>query len=195
MDAGIVTALVVALARFPGGAPLASPSGRFVVENEDRNPDAAVRHAHALHLVERRTRERHLLLEYGREVAAAWAPDRDALAITNHVGSTQSTLLVVLVEPGGTLRQVDVGEALYAAFPSLRGELVSYLHVHLELVRWRRGGVVECRLRAYAGSGPELTRRYAVSTDGQAELLGGPKRTARPASPPREQPVPGEPRS
>jgi len=198
MNAGVVTALVVALARFPGGAPLASASGRFIVENEDRPPDAPARYLHALYVVEKRTKERRLLLEYARNVTAAWAPDRDAIAVTNHVGSTQSTLSVFLFDHDGTSRRLDAGEALYAAFPNLRGELVSYLHVHLELVQWHRGGVVECKLRAYAGAGKEITRRYLVNVDGgQAQVLTATtKATPRPAgSPAREPAAPAEPRS
>ena len=197
MNAGVVTALVVALARFPGGAPLASASGRFIVENEDRPPDAPARYLHALYVVEKRTKERRLLLEYARNVTAAWAPDRDAIAVTNHVGSTQSTLSVFLFDHDGTSRRLDAGEALYAAFPNLRGELVSYLHVHLELVQWHRGGVVECKLRAYAGAGKEITRRYLVNVDGgQAQVLTSAKEKVRPGpASAHERPTSAEPRS
>jgi hypothetical protein len=197
MLAGVVTALVVAVAGFPGGAPLTSASGRFIVENEDRPPDAPARYQHALYVVERRTKERRLLLEYARALTAAWAPDRDALAVTNHVGSTQSTLTVFVLEPGGALRKLDAGEALYAAFPNLRGELVSYLHVHLELVQWQRGGVVECKLRAYAGTGPDLNRRYLVNVDGQAQVLtsGKAKRSRPPTGGSRGVAPDGEPSS
>jgi hypothetical protein len=170
MFPGVVTALVVTLARFPGGPPLASASGRFFVENVDLEGKSSVR-SHALFVTERQSRERRLLLQYGRDVAVAWAPDRDALAVVNHVGSTQTTLSVFVVEKGAAFRKVDVGDALYAAFPSLRGELTSYLHVHLELVQWRRGGAVECKLRASGGSGPDVSRRYVVGPDGQAKRL------------------------
>jgi hypothetical protein len=170
MFPGVVTALVVTLARFPGGAPQASASGRFVVENVDLDGKSSQR-SHALFVTERESKERRLLLQYARAVSVAWAPDRDAVAVVNHVGSTQTTLSIFLVEQGAAFRRVDVGDALYAAFPNLRGELTSYLHVHLELVQWRRGGSVECRLRASGGSGRDLSRRYAVGLDGQARQL------------------------
>jgi hypothetical protein len=172
MNAGILTAVVVTLARFPGAAPLQSPSGRFVVENEDRPPNTPARYLHALYVTEKRTRERRLLVEYARNVQVAWAPDRDALAVTNHVGSTQSTLTVYLFDRDGASRKLDAAETLYAAFPNLRGELVPFLHVHLALVQWHRGGAVECRLHAYAGTGKDIDRRYLVNVDGgQAQVL------------------------
>lgn len=170
MFPGVVTALVVTLARFPGGAPLASASGRFVVENVDLEARSASR-SHALFVTERPSKARKLLLQYGREVRVAWAPDRDVLAVMNRVGSTQTTVAVFVLEQGGAFRKVDVGDTLYAAFPNLRGELTSYLHVHLEVVQWRRGGGLECRLRASGGSGPDLLRRYLVGLDGKARQL------------------------
>jgi hypothetical protein len=189
MFASVVTALVLALARYPGDGPAVSASRRFTVSSEDR-ADPRARYQHALYVAERGgTNARRVLLEYPRSVSVAWAPDRDVVAVTNHVGSTQSSVSLFVVEPGATFRKVDVAEALYAAFPNLRGELVSYLHVHLELVQWRRDGLVECRLRAYAGAGPELTHRYAVSADGVAKRLsatssGGAKREQPPEAPP-----------
>jgi hypothetical protein len=167
---GVVTALIVTLARFPGGAPQASASGRFLVENVDLEGKSSTR-THALFVTERRSKERRLLLQYGRDVSVAWAPDRDVLAVMNHLGSTQTTLSLFVVEQGGTFRKVDVGDALYAAFPNLRGELTSYLHVHLELVQWRHGGAVECKLRASGGSGKDVSRRYEVNVDGRAKRI------------------------
>jgi hypothetical protein len=169
MIAGLAVALVLGVAQYPGDAPLASASRRFTVANEDRAEASRAGNHHVLYVVERRSGARRPLLEYPRQVTVAWAPDREALAVTNHVGSTQTTLAVFVLE-GDAFRKVDVAEALFAAFPNLRGELAPYLHVHLELVGWRRDGV-ECRLRAYAGQGPNLARRYAVSGDGRAKRL------------------------
>lgn len=167
---GVVAAIVFTVARFPGGGPLPSASGRLVVENVELEGKSAAR-AHALFVTDRATRERKLLLQYARSVAVAWAPDRDALAVMNRVGNTQSTLVIYTMEKGVNYRKTDVAEVLYAAFPNLRGELTSYLHVHLELVQWRRDGGLECRLRASGGSGPDVLRRYLVTRDGKAERL------------------------
>jgi hypothetical protein len=172
MFASVVTALVLTLtvARYPGDGPKTSASGRFVVANVDLEQKSTTR-SHALFVTERRTQARKLLLQYPRDVDVAWAPDRDALAVTSRVGSTQTTLALFTVEDGATFRKLDVTEALYAAFPSLRGELNQYLHVHLQLVRWRPGGAVECQLRASAGSGPNVARKYVVGLDGQAKRI------------------------
>ncbi len=168
MLAVLLATLVLSAARYPGDAPLASASRRFVVADE--GPDAArASGRHVLYVVERRSGARRPLLEYPRQVTVAWAPDREALAVASEVGSTQTTLSVFVLE-GQTFRKLEVGEALFTTFPNLRGELAPYLHVHLELVGWRRDGV-ECRLRAYAGSGPNVSRRYVVSVDGRAKRL------------------------
>jgi hypothetical protein len=168
MYAGLLTALVLAVARYPGHAPLASASGRFVVANVELDQKTG-RFPHALFVTERSSNARKLLLQYPREATVAWAPDRDALAVTTQVGSTQTTLTLFVVESGAAFRKLDVAEALYAAFPSLRGELSQYLHVHVELVAWHGGGAVDCQLRATAGNGPNISRRYAVTVDGQAK--------------------------
>jgi hypothetical protein len=167
MIASLLSALVLTLARYPGDGPVASASRRYVVENETREQPSRAGNHHQLFVVERGSGTRRPLLEYRRQVTVAWAPDREAIAVTNEVGSTQTTLALFVLEGDG-FRKLDVGEALYASFPGLRGELVPYLHVHLELVGWRRDGV-ECRLRAYAGTGPNVTRRYVVGLDGKAK--------------------------
>ena len=169
MIASLVSALVLTLARYPGDAPAPSASRRFVVENETREQPSRAGNHYQLFVVEQRSGARRPLLEYPRHVTVAWAPDREALAVTNELGSTQTTMALFVLE-GDAFRKLDVGEALYASFPGLRGELVPYLHVHLELVGWRRDGV-ECRLRAYAGTGPNVSRRYVVGVDGKAKRV------------------------
>jgi hypothetical protein len=169
MISSLALAVVLAAARYPGDAPLASASRRFTVANEDHAEASRAGNRHVLYVVEKTSGARRPLLEYPREVTVTWAPDREALAVTNHVGSTQTTLSVFVLEQDA-FRKVDVAEALFTAFPSLRGELAQYLHVHVELVAWRRDGV-ECRLRASAGTGPNIARRYAVSADGRAKRI------------------------
>jgi hypothetical protein len=167
MIATLLAALLLSAAQYPGDAPLSSASRRFTVANEDRTEASKAGNRHALYVVERKSGNRLPLLEYPRQVTVAWAPDREALAVTNHVGSTQTTLSFFVLE-GGSFRKVDVAEALFASFPNLRGELAPYLHVHLELVGWRRDGV-ECRLRASAGTGPNVSRQYLVTANGKAK--------------------------
>jgi hypothetical protein len=169
MIASLVSALVLTLARYPGDGPVASASRRYVVENETREQASRAGNHHQLFVVERGSGTRSALLEYPRQVTVAWAPDREALAVTNEVGSTQTTMALFVLE-GRAFRKLDVGEALYTAFPGLRGELMSYLHVHIELVGWRHDGV-EVRLRASAGSGPNVNRKYVVGVDGKAKKV------------------------
>lgn len=171
MFASMLTALVLALARYPGDGPHASASGRFEVSNRNRDPRSPVGKSHTLIVTERRSSSKRLLLEYPGKVTVVWAPDRDVLAVTNLAGSTQSTVSLFVLEDGASFRKLDVGAALFAAFPNLRGELAPYLHVHLEVIRWRRDGAVECRLVAYAGNGPRVDRRYTVTADGVAKRL------------------------
>jgi hypothetical protein len=166
MIASLVSALVLTLARYPGDAPAPSASRRFVVESVSREQPSRAGNHYQLFVVELGSGARRPLLEYPRHVTVVWAPDREALAVTNEVGSTQTTLALFVLE-GDAFRKLDVGEALYASFPGLRGELSTYLHVHIELVTWRRDGV-ECRLRASAGNGPKVSRRYVVGVDGKA---------------------------
>ena len=69
-------------------------------------------------------------------------------------------------------RKLNLRAILEASFPDLRQDLAyTFTSSHIELLRWRVHGLVDCRVSAYAGEVAGLDRKYRVSLTDQAKTL------------------------
>jgi hypothetical protein len=172
----VALALVVTLTAatsYPGTlASTASSSGRYTVENVDLDEPTAAGNHHALFLVDHTAPSRGLLMEYGRNVEVSWAPDRDAVAVTEHAGSSDAEVLVFMIENGRVTRRVALLSLVTAARPELGREVRRHGHRYLDLVRWNDAGRLECRLRANDGGTP-IDARLDIGLDGTVSSIPG----------------------
>jgi hypothetical protein len=149
---------------FPGAAEARDPTGRYAVtcvsaENSDGGGH------HDLNLDVLKSSQSRRLLSFGRHATVFWAPDGNALAITDWGGSDFSTIQVFYPErPGAT---VDLGAELSRSFPSLPERERNH-HVYLEAVRWLDAKTLRFRLRGYGDRDPggfDLLFDYALGGD------------------------------
>ena len=86
-------------ATYPGDRSLADPTGRWSVEWRE----ATDKEPHRLLLRDLQNRRLSPLIEFNRGVDVLWAPDGNALAITDHGGSDYSVICVVRPHQPGNL--------------------------------------------------------------------------------------------
>jgi hypothetical protein len=149
---------------FPGAAEAKDPTGRYAVV------ETAPSRGHALDLRDLKTGASRLLQPYGLAAVVLWAPDGNAVAITDRDNRDASSARVFFPDrPSAT---VDLGAELERAFPGM-GERTGNIHVYLEAVRWLDPKTLRFRLRGYGARDPggfDLLFDYA---------LGGAVRRAR----------------
>ncbi len=132
---------------FPGAAEARDPTGRYAVV-----PAAEGSGGRALDLRVLKSGRDRRLLSFDRAASVLWAPDGNALAITERRGSDASALRVFFPErPDAT---VDVGAELALAYPSMP-ERERNRHVYLEAVRWLDAKTLRFRLRGYGERDPQ----------------------------------------
>jgi len=131
---------------FPGAAEAKDPTGRYTVIG------ATSAGAHALSLKDLKTGAAQPLLSYGRSAMVLWAPDGNAVAVTDRVSRESSSAKVFFpARPGAP---VDVGAELDRSFPSMP-ERIGNRHVYLEAVRWLDAKTLLFLLRGYGDRDPE----------------------------------------
>ncbi len=159
----LALALAVAAAgdpvAFPGAAEAMDPTGRYTAVG------ATSAGAHALSLKNLKTGASQSLQSYGRSAMVLWAPDGNALAITDRASRDFSTVKIFLSERPGA--PVDVGAELARSFPSMP-ERTGNRRVYLEAVRWLDAKTLRFRLRGYGDRDPggfDLLFDYALGGD------------------------------
>jgi hypothetical protein len=130
---------------FPGAAQAKDPSGRYAVIG------AAPEGAHALALRDLKGGAVRPLQSYGRSALVLWAPDGNALAVTDRASRDASSLKVFV--PDHLAAPADLGVELERAFPSMP-ERTGNRHVHMEAVRWLDAKTLRFRLRGYGDRDP-----------------------------------------
>jgi hypothetical protein len=165
---GLLAALAAASASgpvaFPGAAEARDPTGRYAVVAAE--PPGS----HAVNLRDLKTGAARLLQPYGRSALVLWAPDGNAVAVTDRDNRDTSSARVFF--PDRPTARVDLGAELERAFPAM-GERTGNHHVYLEAVRWLDAKTLRFRLRGYGDRDPggfDLLFDYA---------LGGAVRRAR----------------
>jgi len=136
---------------FPGAAEAKDPTGRFTVVYVAPDAKAVDGGQHELRLrVEKSGAARHLMF-FGRSAAVLWAPDGNALAVTDRRGSDTWTVLVFFSEkPGETNLDAELARSL-GPLPERTGNH----HVYLEAVRWLTAKTLRVRLRGYGDRDPQ----------------------------------------
>jgi hypothetical protein len=130
---------------FPGAAEAKDPTGRYAVVG------AAPGGAHALSLKNLKTGAALPLQPYGRSAMVLWAPDGNAVAVTDRVNRESSSAKVfVPARPGAP---VEIGAELDRSFPAMP-ERTGNRHVYLEAVRWLDAKTLRFRLRGYGDRDP-----------------------------------------
>jgi len=130
---------------FPGSTEAKDPTGRYAVIG------SAPGGTHALSLKDLKTGIAQPLLSYGRSAMVLWAPDGNAIAVTDRVNRESSSVKVfVPARPGAP---VEIGAELDRSFPSMP-ERTGNRHVHLEAVRWLDAKTLRFRLRGYGDRDP-----------------------------------------
>lgn len=136
---------------FPGAAEAKDPTGRYAVVYVAPDAKAVDGGRHQLRLrVEKSGAARHLL-SFDSSAAVYWAPDGNALAVTDRRGSAASTVLLYFPQrPGETDLDAELAKTL-GPLPERTGNG----HVYLEAVRWLNPKTLRVRLRGYGKHDPE----------------------------------------
>lgn len=130
---------------FPGrSAELISPDGAMKLINHDRDDSG---HPHTLALAGIGTQNR-TLLEYGRHVRAAWAPDSQHLFVTDYTESTDATCVLFSVHSND---RVDLREIAIRSSPEAQ-RILSYGHDYLECEKWLSKDKILLKLHGYGSS-------------------------------------------
>lgn len=144
---------------FPGAAEAKDPTGRYAVIG------AAPTGTHALILKDLKAGASQPLQSYGDSATVLWAPDGNAVAVTNRVNRESSSARVLF--PDRLAAPVDLGVELERAFPSM-AERTANRHVYLEAVRWLDAKTLRFRLRGYGDRDPggfDLLFDYTLGGD------------------------------
>jgi hypothetical protein len=150
MIRSLVLALVFAASAadpvsFPGAAEAKDPTGRFAIVGE------APGGVHALSLKNLKTGAALPLQPYGSSAIVLWAPDGNALAITDRASRDSAMVKIFFSERPGA--PVEIGAELDRSFPSMP-ERTGNRHLYLEAVRWLDAKTLRFRLRGYGDRDP-----------------------------------------
>ena len=136
--------------KYPDDArPLVSPNGKFRIVNKD---DLNGPLAHGLFLVQGDNNEKPLH-EYGRHVRVAWSPSSQNVAVTDFVGSDESTCVLFDIESS---KSIDLASAVPDQARELQAILKNH-HAYTECTKWISSTVVEVR---FTGWGDGDTKRH-----------------------------------
>jgi hypothetical protein len=141
----------VAQVQFPGPAHAPDPSGRYDVVYREL-PTEAPENRHELSLRDTAGGQQRRLLTFGRSAAVLWAPDGNAVAITNWLGSNVSEVTVFF--SAGTPHPIDIDDELSRAFGALP-ERYQNDHVYVEAVRWLSARTLRFRLWGHGDHNPK----------------------------------------
>jgi hypothetical protein len=134
-----------AVVSFPGDqSDLLAPNGKLRIVNRDPSDSD---HLHELFLREQGKPDKKVY-SYSRHVRVAWAPDSKHLFVTDYVGSTDSTC--VLIDVATNIR-TDLGLKA-KKLPGQVSVILSNPHEYLECVRWLSGPEVLVLVHGYGGS-------------------------------------------
>jgi len=131
---------------FPGPAEAKDPTGRYAVVAS--TADAA---GHALSLRVEKSGATRSLLTFGRSARIFWAPDGNAVAVTDRRnGETSKAFLFFPDRPGAVDLDAELAKALGPLPERDRNG-----HVYLEVVRWLSAKTLRLRLHGYGTNDPE----------------------------------------
>ena len=134
-----VSAQTGQFAVFPKAAQLASPNGRLLIRNTDREASQADIDGtfHSLWLVEAATGRSRKLCNYVGVAAVAWS-ENDSVLVTEYVGKWTSRALVFSANTGTDPVMLDASALTQLVPVDLRPALRGNDHVFIEAVRVQR---------------------------------------------------------
>lgn len=137
---------------FPGPAEAKDPTGRYAVVASATDPKAGAAGAgHELSLRVEKSGATRGLLTFGRSARVFWAPDGNAVAVTDRRnGSASKAYLFFPDRP----ESVDLDAELARTLGPLP-ERDRNGHVYLEVVRWLSAKTLRVRLHGYGANDPE----------------------------------------
>ncbi len=140
-----------------------APRGSAAVEWLEPNGDQL----HKLLLRVRSGVKPVLIHEFGRSVDVLWSPDGRALAITDHAGSSDSTVWVVKIDAPD--HAADVESAFEATFGDVP-EIYRNGHRYFQATSWRSPSALEFAIKAYdAAPNGEYNAQFLYRLDGRVQ--------------------------
>jgi len=161
---------------FPGPkSELASPDGRYVIQNVDPSQHDANRNSancttslhneeydHFLFLKDKVTGKSRQIYQYGRGVSVVWSPDSGHLAINDYAGSDYTETSIFSVE--AAVPKIDVQKELYAKGDvTLAGD-----HEYFGVAYWIDNRRVVVHHWGYGNGGPGYCECYVYTLKGAA---------------------------
>jgi hypothetical protein len=140
-----------------------APRGSAAVEWLEPNGDQL----HKLVLRVRSGVKPVLIHEFGRSVDVLWSPDGRALAITDHAGSSESTVWVVKIDAPDHAANVESAfEATFGDVP----EIYRNGHRYFQATSWRSPSALEFAIKAYdAAPNGEYNAQFLYRLDGRVQ--------------------------
>jgi hypothetical protein len=152
-----------------------SPLGRYEIENVDIDEGSSPGDRHELYLLDKTAKSRSLLTRYSRFATVTWAPDRNAVAVEGDTEAPGGDVVVFEVDSGAVRKRTSLLAVLLSAQPELAKALAMYPRRSLGMMRWREGGIVECRLwvhdNAKGFGAPAMDEGYLVGLDSTASKV------------------------
>jgi hypothetical protein len=159
--AALATALSVAVptaaeptCTFPGAATVCrSPDGSWLLHWQE----ATASKPHVLFAEQRETGRTIKLLTFARSVDAIWSPDVIHVAITDHSGSSESSVFIAELATG---RVIDVEQEMRRTLKTLPPIDING-HRYFTALRWQSATMLVFEVRAYdAEPGRELRAMF-----------------------------------
>jgi hypothetical protein len=142
-------------ASFPGTSEAPDPTCRYSVLWFDNSP-------HELFFKDLKTGQSSSLLVFTRWVEGRWSPDGNAFAITDHSGSSESSVLVV--RTGGPLKLLNLEDVFVRSFGK-PDEIYENGHIYFEALEWINSTTLLFKIQAhdaYPDRMYEATFRYEL---------------------------------
>ena len=140
---------------FPGTSEAPDPTGRYSVLWLEDSP-------HKLFFKDLKTGQSSSLLVFNRWVEVLWSPDGNAFAITDHSGSSESSVLVT--RTGGPLNLLNLGDVFAKSFGK-PDEIYENGHIYFEVLEWINSTTLLFTIEAYDAHpdrGYKATFRYTL---------------------------------
>lgn len=111
---------------FPGPKQCISPDKRYAISWEEPSKELP---EHQLILEEKSSKTKIYIYQFGRSVQVTWSPDSKHFAITDHLGSNLSEVVVVSAAEPTKRTSIPIPK-------SIKNEIADHGHVYLEFNRW-----------------------------------------------------------
>ena len=124
---------------FPGTSEAPDPTGRYSVLWFEDSP-------HELFFKDLKTGQNSSLLVFNRWVDVFWSPDGNAFAITDHSGSSESSVLVTRTD--GTLHLLNLEDVFVRSFGK-PDEIYENGHIYFEVLEWINSTTLLFKIQAH----------------------------------------------